>query len=37
LLADFRFDFSFSFLHKAGGKIAIKGREYVDLFDRHQL
>lgn len=37
LLADFPFDFSFSFLHKAGGKIAITGQEYVDLFDRHQL
>jgi len=37
LLVDFPFDFSFSFLHEAGGKIAIKGREYVDLFDRHQL
>jgi len=37
LLADFPFDFSFSFLHEAGGKIAIKGQDYVDLFDRHQL
>jgi len=37
LLADFPFDFSFSFLHEAGGKIAITGQEYVDLFDRHRL
>jgi len=37
LLVDFPFDFSFSFLHAAGGKIAITGRQYVDLFDRHRL
>ncbi len=37
LLADFPFDFSFSFLHEAGGRISIQGREYVNLFDRHQL
>jgi len=37
LLADFPFEFSFSFLHQAGGKIAIQGRQYLDLFDRQQL
>ncbi|MDQ6960434.1 MAG: radical SAM protein [Mariprofundaceae bacterium] len=37
MLAEFPFAFSFSFLHEAGGKIAITGREYVDLFDRHRL
>jgi len=37
MLADFPFDFSFSFLHEAGGKIAIRGRKYIDLFDRHRL
>ncbi|MDQ6986897.1 MAG: radical SAM protein [Mariprofundaceae bacterium] len=37
ILADFPFAFSFSFLHRAGGQIAISGQEYVDLFDRHQL
>jgi len=37
LLADFPFDFSFSLLHEAGGRIAIKGEDYVRLFDRHQL
>jgi len=37
LLVDYPFDFSFSFLHEAGGRIAITGQEYVDLFDRHQL
>jgi len=37
LLTGFPFAFSFSFLHEAGGKIAIKGQEYVELFDRHRL
>jgi len=37
VLADFPFSFSFSFLHEAGGHIAITGRKFVDLFDRHQL
>jgi len=37
LLADFPFEFSFSFLHQAGGKIAITGQQYLDLFDHQQL
>jgi len=37
LLADFPFEFSFSFLHKAGGKIAISGPQYLKLFDQQKL
>jgi len=37
LLADFPFEFSFSFLHQAGGKIAISGPQYLELFDQQQL
>ena len=37
LLADFPFEFSFSFLHQAGGKIAIQGSQYLELFDQQQL
>jgi len=37
LLADFPFEFSFSFLHQAGGKIAIQGPQYLELFDQQQL
>jgi len=37
LLADFPFEFSFSFLHQAGGEIAIKGQQYLALFDEQQL
>jgi len=37
LLSDFPFDFSFSFLHEAGGRISIKGKQYLELFDRQQL
>jgi len=37
MLEDFPFAFSFSFLHQAGGQIAITGQEFVALFDRHQL
>ncbi|MDQ6999535.1 MAG: radical SAM protein [Mariprofundus sp.] len=37
LLADLPFEFSFSFLHEAGGKIAITGPQYLDLFDHQQL
>jgi len=37
LLADFPFEFSFSFLHQPGGKIAIQGSQYLDLFDQQQL
>jgi len=37
LLADFPFEFSFSFLHQAGGKIAISGKPYLELFDHEQL
>ena len=37
LMADFPFEFSFSFLHQAGGKIAIQGSQYLELFDQQQL
>ncbi len=37
LLADLPFEFSFSFLHEAGGKIAISGKTYLELFDYEQL
>jgi len=37
LLADFPFEFSFSFLHQAGGRIAIHGQQYLELFDHEQL
>jgi len=37
LLADFPFEFSFSFLHQAGGKIAISGPQYLELFDQQKL
>jgi MoaA/NifB/PqqE/SkfB family radical SAM enzyme len=37
LLAGFPFEFSFSFLHQAGGKIAIQGPQYLELFDQQQL
>ncbi|MDQ6981552.1 MAG: radical SAM protein, partial [Mariprofundus sp.] len=37
LLAGFPFEFSFSFLHQAGGRIAISGKQYLELFDQQQL
>ncbi len=37
LLADFPFEFSFSFLHQPGGRIAISGTQFLELFDNEQL
>jgi hypothetical protein len=37
LLADLPFDFSFSLLHQPGGRIAIRGEEYVRLLSEHDL
>jgi MoaA/NifB/PqqE/SkfB family radical SAM enzyme len=37
LLADLPFDFSFSLLHEPGGRIAIRGEEYVRLLSEHDL
>jgi len=37
LLADLPFEFSFSFLHQAGGRIAICGKQFLELFDHEQL
>jgi MoaA/NifB/PqqE/SkfB family radical SAM enzyme len=37
LLADLPFDFSFSLLHEAGGRVAIRGEHYVRLLTEHDL
>lgn len=37
ILADYPFDFSFSLLHEAGGRIATTGEVFAQLFDRHDL
>ena len=37
LLAPLPFDFSFSLLHTAGGRIAIQGEEYARLLAEHDL
>ncbi|MDX8411794.1 MAG: radical SAM protein [Mariprofundaceae bacterium] len=37
MLEAYPFDFSFSLLHEAGGKIAIAGEVFAQLLDRHDL
>ncbi len=37
LLEELPFDFSFSLLHHAGGRIAIGGRHLIELLHRHRL
>jgi len=37
MLKDYPFDFSFSLLHHAGGRVAIQGGKFLSLLSRHDL
>ena len=37
LLAPFDFEFGFSLLHDGAGRIAVRGRHFAELLDRHEL
>ncbi len=37
LLAPFDFEFGFSLLHDADGKIGVQGKRFAELLDRHEL